>query len=548
MSFYESQPKIVPLHQLLDQVLSGALRIPRFQRPGTETTWKPEQRRDLLDSVYRGIPIGTILVWSTQEPINTMPTVGGANVPDPDSKETRKLLVLDGHQRLSTLVATLGPGLDLYREQRVRIGAAPKRESWVFDIDGDDPRTDTRFKLLDPGKSPGPKEVPLSIALNRKQLNQWARDRDKLTEKEVQRVDSLRDRFREYNMPVATLATESLEEATETFKRVNSSGTPMSDFHMVAALAYTHQLDPQERFAAARTEYLEPLGWGDVGDLDLLRVCAGLLRDEDRSIHPSKLNIAKLAKLIREQPALIERAGQSMALAAKLLSEQAGIHGPEILPYSWQLIVLAIHLGSRSPTDAPLTATQKSQANRWFWLTTYGSVFAGVNSTIVDWSQKALQDMMAGKDESAMKQYIGDRVEEPGDFDRRAARSRACLLSMARAVDGEALNGPAHKALAEGVRWIGVLSNTRPHGCWYNRCIADPDDQTRLREALRHHGQGKATAEETALLKKHSIEPKDKGTVDELLELRRDRLVRGEKKFVVEGLGLSWEPHMAPSS
>lgn len=546
MSFYESQPKIVPLHQLLDQVLSGALRIPRFQRPGTETTWRPEQRRDLLDSVYRGIPIGTILVWSTQEPINTLPAIGGADIPDFDSKESRKLLVLDGHQRLSTLVATLGPGLDLYK-QRNRIGAPSPRERWVFDIDGDDTRADTRFKLLDPGKSPGPKDVPLSIALNRKQLNQWVRDRGELTEKEVQRVDSLRDRFREYNMPVATLATESLEEATETFKRVNSSGTPMSDFHMVAALAYTHEFDPQSGFADARTEYLEPLGWGEVEDLDLLRVCAGLLRDEDKSLHPSKLNVAKLAKQLRQQPALIERAGQSMALAAKLLSEQAGIHGPEILPYSWQLIVLAIHLGSRNPPDAPLTARQKSQATRWFWLTTYGSVFAGVNSTIVDWSQKALQDMVAGKDERAMKPYIGSRVEEPGDFDRRAARSRACLLSMARVSDGSNLHGPAHKALAAGMRSIGVLSNNHPRGSWYNRCIADPDDQTRLREALRHHGQGKATLEDTALLKKHCIEPKDKGTIDELLQTRRERLVKSEKKFV-DGLGLNWEPQVTPSS
>lgn len=546
MSFYESQPKIVPLHQLLDQVLSGALRIPRFQRPGTEMTWKPEQRRDLLDSVYRGIPIGTILVWSTQEPINTLPTVGGAEIPASDGRESRKLVVLDGHQRLSTLVATLGPGLDLY-QRRVRIGVNGKRESWVFDIDGDDARRDTRFKLLDSGESPGPKEVPLEIALDRKKLNQWVRDRSKLTEREIQRVDSLRDRFREYNMPVATLATESLDEATETFKRVNSSGTPMSDFHMVAALAYTHGFDPQKAFEEARTEYLEPLGWGEVEDLDLLRVCAGLLRPDDKSVHPSKLNTSKLAELLRNQPSLIERAGQSMAFAAKLLAEQAGVHGPEILPYSWQLIVLAIHLGSRNPPDAPLTARQQSQAKRWFWLTTYGSVFAGVNSTIVDWSQRALQDMMAGKDESAMKQYIGSRVEEPIDFDRRAARSRACLLSMARVNDGSTLHGAAHKALAEGMRYIGVLSNGRPHGCWYNRCIAQPVEQTPLREALRHHAQGEATSEEKALLKRHGIEASDRGSVDQLLELRRSRLVKSEKKFV-EALGLGWETQVVPNS
>lgn len=348
MPFYENQPIIYPLHRLLEEVLSGEVRVPRFQRPGTETTWKPDQRGDLLDSIYRAFPIGTILIWSTSEGVQTLPVVGGADIPKNDAGGRRLRLVLDGHQRLSTLVATLGPALDGYKKSRQHTHTSD--EVWVFDISESEALSveRERFKLLKADEKPSAKHVPLSIALDRVKLNDWVRKRQ-LSRGEVRLVDSLRDRLREYSVPVATLAAESLELATETFKRVNSSGTPMSDFHMVAALAYTAQFDPQEHFDQVRAEHLEPVGWGGVDDADVLRVCAGLVRQlqSDSSQHPAKLDVDRLGKSLRKDPALIELAGESMAWAAKLLRQSAGVHGPAVLPYSWQLILLAIELGKR---------------------------------------------------------------------------------------------------------------------------------------------------------------------------------------------------------
>ncbi|HID31136.1 MAG TPA: DUF262 domain-containing protein, partial [Desulfobacterales bacterium] len=107
MPFYERQPYIQPLYQIVSEVLQGDIRIPRFQRPGTETTWSAEKRGNLLDSLYRGFPIGTILLWSTKKPINTLDAVGGFTIKSASSKDGQRLL-LDGHQRLSTLVQVLG--------------------------------------------------------------------------------------------------------------------------------------------------------------------------------------------------------------------------------------------------------------------------------------------------------------------------------------------------------------------------------------------------------------------------------------------------------
>jgi hypothetical protein len=46
--------------ELLDKIRTGALRIPRFQRP---FRWGEANELELFDSVHRGFPIGTLLLW-----------------------------------------------------------------------------------------------------------------------------------------------------------------------------------------------------------------------------------------------------------------------------------------------------------------------------------------------------------------------------------------------------------------------------------------------------------------------------------------------------
>src|SRR5262249_9425188 len=149
--------------------------------------------------------------------------------------------------------------------------------------------------------------------LDRTELNRWIRQAP-LTEEQNLAADSLRDRLREYSMPVAVLAADSLKEATESFKRINSSGTPMSDFNMVAALAFDEKVDPQQQFAEARAEHLAPIGWDGVSDTDVLRVATGIEKK-----NPAQIDVNDLADRLRKDRGLIERAFQAVAAATHLL-------------------------------------------------------------------------------------------------------------------------------------------------------------------------------------------------------------------------------------
>ena len=49
--------------QLISQIETGNIAVPDLQR---EYVWKPSDIRDLLDSMYKGYPIGYLLLWESQ--------------------------------------------------------------------------------------------------------------------------------------------------------------------------------------------------------------------------------------------------------------------------------------------------------------------------------------------------------------------------------------------------------------------------------------------------------------------------------------------------
>ena len=95
------QQQNIPIGTLVDMYKRGELRLPEIQR---HYVWQSTRVRDLLDSLYRGYPSGSILMWETDEPV---PTREFAIAQETNAFAGRKLL-LDGQQRLTSLTAVLG--------------------------------------------------------------------------------------------------------------------------------------------------------------------------------------------------------------------------------------------------------------------------------------------------------------------------------------------------------------------------------------------------------------------------------------------------------
>ena len=88
---------------VLDKLKSGQLAIPRFQR---DFIWAPKQITSFFDSIIKGYPIGSLIFWRPEKDrFKVQTNIEGIHVETGD--EEFILYVLDGRQRLTSLISTL---------------------------------------------------------------------------------------------------------------------------------------------------------------------------------------------------------------------------------------------------------------------------------------------------------------------------------------------------------------------------------------------------------------------------------------------------------
>src|SRR5450759_4075294 len=98
-------PKPTPerILQLASRVLEGDIILPEFQRP---FVWKPRQVLELMDSVYRNYPIGSLLVWESNQKLASKRSIADLEVAERSEKYPVNYL-LDGQQRLSAICGVI---------------------------------------------------------------------------------------------------------------------------------------------------------------------------------------------------------------------------------------------------------------------------------------------------------------------------------------------------------------------------------------------------------------------------------------------------------
>ena len=62
------------LTHLIEDIKHGNIALPDIQRP---FVWSSTKIRDLLDSMYRGYPVGTLMFWETGAEVGIRQIGGG---------------------------------------------------------------------------------------------------------------------------------------------------------------------------------------------------------------------------------------------------------------------------------------------------------------------------------------------------------------------------------------------------------------------------------------------------------------------------------------
>ncbi len=90
------------ISELVDEVVRRELVLPEMQR---RYVWRSTQVKDLFDSLYRGYPVGSILVW--ERPSGEVGRALDVGENAGTYQFEKKFLLLDGQQRLTSLTAIL---------------------------------------------------------------------------------------------------------------------------------------------------------------------------------------------------------------------------------------------------------------------------------------------------------------------------------------------------------------------------------------------------------------------------------------------------------
>jgi len=111
--------------QLISYIETGSIAVPDLQR---EYVWKPADIRDLLDSMYKGYPIGYLLLWESQGRDDDSRNIGVE-----EKTGRHNYLIIDGQQRLTSLYAIMtGKEIKVKGNKKIKIAFNPITEK--FDV------------------------------------------------------------------------------------------------------------------------------------------------------------------------------------------------------------------------------------------------------------------------------------------------------------------------------------------------------------------------------------------------------------------------------
>jgi hypothetical protein len=498
------------VEDLLVRVVRGEIRVPAFQRP---FAWKREDVKKLLDSVWRGYPVGALLFWERRAPAGRV-RVGPLNIDAPEM--SRASWVIDGQQRLTALTGSLlHPG-------KLDTGVIDEF-AWFFDLD--------KGAFVSPRSTPPPPHwVPVNALGSSVDTLKWAKGKSDAL---ASRAFEVSKALREYRLPLYVVSTGDEDVLREIFDRLNGGGKPLTSAQVFNALHGGAGEAPNSLKALA--DHLTDLQFGRL-DEDLLLTVLFAIRGLDVTrARLEQTRDPRLEGALADSEAALRR-------TIVFLKTHARIPHVRVLPYRLALQVLArffaLHPEPRSRTLELLS--------RWVW--------RGAISALHGEGGRAFereQFRAVGRDEEASVQsLLVGAPKEPGPFPaldefrlRQRAQSRIQLLSLIALGPRHLATGTAFVAESVleslGTEFPPEIVPRRPTGTEEerertrgvaNRIFHEPESKTQLQAWIRDQ-------KDPEVLQSHGITEEARAALaagDEarFLALRSARLAAHLEQFV----------------
>jgi len=397
--------KITPssprLATLLTDVERGNIKIPVFQR---EFIWSDEQILSLLDSIYRGYPVGSLLLWSTKEVLKHERNVGGFVLPEtPEDYPVN--YILDGQQRLTTLYGVFHSGdrtTDAELADRFNICYVPEDDEFVH------------YKVAAAKKKIFLRDI-LDTAKLLSQLPAFSQE-------EAKNIALVTERFKDYEFPVVTIKERTNKEVCSVFQRINSSGTPLSNIELLAAWTWSDQFDLRREIELL-LDTLADKGYEQIDQSLLMRMLASITIN---SIDSDDLVDVKPGILIDGMSVL----KSAIFSAVDFLEGQLKIRNVIFLPFPIMLIPIT-RLYSLIPKP---DSDQLQQLRKWFWHCALTQRYkAGTNRLVME-DLQLIETIKDGNKPFDFASFAvsDDLFSKSWRINSTAAKAALCLMAQGR--------------------------------------------------------------------------------------------------------------------
>lgn len=575
------QQQNIPIGTLVDMYKRGELRLPEIQR---HYVWRATQVRNLLDSLYRGYPSGSILMWETDEPV---PTRDFAITQDTTAFAGRKLL-LDGQQRLTSLTAVLnGDPINVRGRKRpidilFNLEHPDKLSEARTEIDGEDDtpllnedeKPDEADEAEDAGRSLADDLSKLTFVVASNQLlaqPNWVSVSDVfknesdaailkkagITSFDDPRYDRYSERLKRlrliksYTYVVHVLERGmSYEEVTEIFVRVNSAGAKLKSSDLALAQMSSRWPNLLKELEAFQDECEKSNFTIDVGQLVRGIVVFATHQCLFRAVGAAKIEDLKSGW---------QEAKEGLRFAINFLRSNAGIEDESLLSSPMFVHVLAAI--SRVKKNKLSDSEQKSLLHWLLVANARGRYSRGSTETLLN---EDLNIIFRSGDIAALiepvKRQFGRLTIEPGDLASRGANSPLFSLSYLALKDAGAKDwfsglglSLTHQGRLHFIQWhhifpkallkeknfetgeINEIANMAFITGQTNRQLGRKEPSDYLPLIVKEQGEGALTSQEvTTDPTLHKVE-----NYRAFLEGRRESLAKRMNEFIARKAGLA---------
>lgn len=370
------------LMHMVEQLHTGELALPDFQR---SFVWAPDATRELIVSMIRGFPAGSLLFLQG----------GSARFKARTAEAAPESHILDGQQRLTSLYQALfGVGQSRFFLDLGALLSGAEVDDGVRVLPAD--RAEA-FSTLE--AQANALVMPLSRARNGDSIRWIDTVARKRSDDDADRVRSLLYDVQQayveplvrYAFPVTVLPDSTeLEAVCTIFETLNRTGKPLTPFELISARAFAGGLSLYDYWAAAQAEHpiledfaIEPYYLLQVIALRLGATC-------------------KRSVVLRLPADAIERewraAVSDMAAALALLRSECGVLVGKWLPYRPMLIPMAVAWREIANATGPDQGAMRAKLIRWFWCACFTGEYESSSATLAERDSPLLRAWLTGAD------------------------------------------------------------------------------------------------------------------------------------------------------